>query len=438
MINSQAIALTGKLLTEKEILETLYKGLEGRFAHQKVLVLIPDHTRSLPLPFLFGTLVEILHDTLQLDFMIALGTHPPLNEDDLYKLVSITREERHEKYKSIGLLNHAWGNSQSLQTIGAMELDEIKAIAGKHWHPSLPERVEIQINRAALEYDQIVIIGPTFPDEVAGFSGGAKYLFPGISGPEMINATHWLGALAGVVDTIGIQDTPVRAMINSAANRLRTPVTLVALTVAASLDERNTHKLAGMFIGNMEDAWKMAADLSSTIHIQWCEKPYQRVLSCAPSMYNELWTGAKAMYKLEPAVATGGEVIIHAPHLEVISQVHGKYIYEIGYHILPYYLNDWERFKHIPLGVLANSTHLRGSGVMEDGVEKPNVRVTLSSKICAEDCARLNLGYLDPAKVNVNEWQDREHEGILYVPRAGEVLYRLIKQPKYQASSGEV
>jgi hypothetical protein len=120
-------------------------------------------------------------------------------------------------------------------------------------------------------------------------------------------------------------------------------------------------------------------------------------------------------------------VIIHAPHLEVISQVHGKYIYEIGYHILPYYLNDWERFKHIPLGVLAHSTHLRGSGVMEDGVEKPNVRVTLSSRISAEDCAHLNLGYLDPEKVNVNEWQDREDEGILYVPRAGEVLYRLIK-----------
>jgi nickel-dependent lactate racemase len=427
MIYSQVIAPAGKLLTEQEILETLHKGLEGRFARQKVLVLIPDHTRSMPLPFLFRKLVEILQDAIQLDFMVALGTHPPLTDGNLYKLVGITSEERHKKYKSIGLLAHAWGYSQRLQSIGAMELDEIKAIAGMHWHPSLPERVEIQINRAALEYDQIVIVGPTFPHEVAGFSGGAKYLFPGISGPEMINATHWLGALAGVVDTIGIQDTPVRTMINSAANRLQTPVTLVALTVAASLDEGNDHKLAGMFIGNLKDAWKKAAELSSMVHIHWCDKSYQRVLSCAPSMYNELWTGAKAMYKLEPAVALGGEVIIYAPHLEVISLVHGKYIYDIGYHILPYYLNDWERFKHIPLGVLAHSTHLRGSGVMEGGVEKPNVRVTLSSRISPKDCARLNLGYLDPAKVNVAEWQDREQEGILYVPRAGEVLYRLIR-----------
>jgi hypothetical protein len=131
------------------------------------------------------------------------------------------------------------------------------------------------------------------------------------------------------------------------------------------------------------------------------------------------------MYKLEPAVAVGGEVIIYAPHLEVVSHVHGRYIYEIGYHILPYFLQDWDRFKHIPLGVLAHSTHVRGSGVMDNGVEKPNVRVTLASKIPPEDCARLNLGYLDPASLKIDEWLDREPDGILYVPKAGEILYRL-------------
>ena len=88
-------------------------------------------------------------------------------------------------------------------------------------------------------------------------------------------------------------------------------------------------------------------------------------------MYDELWTAAKAMYKLEPAVADGGEVVIYAPHLDTVSHVHGKYIYEVGYHILPYFLNDWERFKHIPLGVLAHSTHVRGSGVMEGASRSP-------------------------------------------------------------------
>ena len=142
-------------------------------------------------------------------------------------------------------------------------------------------------------------------------------------------------------------------------------------------------------------------------------------------MYDELWTGGKCMYKLEPAVELGGEVVIYAPHLNVVSHVHGRYIDEVGYHILPYFLNDWERFKHVPLGVLAHSTHVRGSGVFENGIEKPNVRVTLASKIPPETCARLNLGYLDPATINPADWQDREDEGILYVARAGEMLYRV-------------
>jgi lactate racemase len=417
VIQSKATAPPGKFLNTQEITATLNKGLIGHFARQKVLVLIPDHTRSLPLPMLFRLLIEILQEPKQLDFMVALGTHPALSQENLNKLIGITTQERETTYRCIGLSNHAWDDPSGLATIGVMEQDEIKAIAGERWHPSLPERVDIRINKSALDYDQLLVLGPVFPHEVAGFSGGAKYLFPGISGPEMINATHWLGALAGVVGTIGLKNTPVRAMIQAAAQRLHTPITLVALVM-------DGHKPAGMFIGDMLETWSAAADLSSIRNVIWSEKPYQQVLSCAPEMYDELWTAAKAMYKLEPAVAMGGEVVIFAPHLGSVSQVHGKFINEIGYHILPYFLNNWGHFKHIPLGVLAHSTHLRGSGVMEDGIEKPNVRVTLASRISAEDCARLNLGYCDPALIRPEEWQHREDEGILYVPRAGEVLYR--------------
>ena len=417
MIESKAIAEHG-LLSQDVIRVTLVNGLAHKFTGGKILILIPDHTRSLPLPFLFRSLVDVLHDTKQLDFMVALGTHPPLNETNLNKLVGISAEERSTTFKHIGLLNHEWDTPSALTSLGIIEQDEIRQIAGSNWHSSLPNEVNIRINKAALEYDHILILGPIFPHEVVGFSGGAKYLFPGISGADMINATHWLGALAGVVGTIGIKDTPVRAMIHAATKRLKTSLTLIALVVEG-------HSLSGLFIGDHISAWNGAAELSAQRHIRWCEKPFKRVLSCAPAMYDELWTGAKAMYKLEAAVALGGEVVIYAPHLEVVSHVHGKYIYEVGYHILPYFLNDWERFKTVPLGVLAHSTHLRGSGMMENGIEKPNVRVTLASKISAEDCAQLNLGYLDPSKISIDEWQDREEEGVLYVPKAGEILFRM-------------
>lgn len=416
MTTIQAVSQSGHLSFDT-VRQTLEQGLGGAFRGMKVLVLIPDHTRSLPLPELFRMTVEILHDTRQLDFMVALGTHPALPEESLNKLVGITADERRTTYGHVGLLNHAWDDPNALASLGVMDDDEIRRIAGDRWHPSLPTEVDIRINRLALDYDHIVILGPTFPHEVVGFSGGAKYFFPGISGPDMINATHWLGALAGVVGTIGIKETPVRAMIHAAASRLRTPVTLVALIVEG-------HDLSGLFIGDLFEAWSDAADYSSQRHIRWSDHAYKRVLSCAPPMYDELWTAGKAMYKLEPAVAVGGEVVIYAPHLDVVSFVHGKYIYEVGYHILPYFLNDWDRYKHIPLGVLAHSTHVRGSGVMENGIEKPNVRVTLASGISAEDCARLNLGYLDPASIDPAEWMNREDEGILYVAKAGEILYR--------------
>jgi nickel-dependent lactate racemase len=415
---TQLISPKGTFLPESKVVDRLSSTLGGRFTQQRVLVLVPDHTRSLPLPFLFKALVDILQDSKQLDFMVALGTHAALTETELEQLFGISKQDRLTKYKKIGLLNHVWNDPSSLTSLGIIEKDEIKQIAREYWHPSLPDRVEISINKAILAYDHILILGPTFPHEVVGFSGGAKYLFPGISSAEMINATHWLGALAGVIKTIGIKNTPVREMINVASKKIPTPITLIAFIV-------DGNDINSLFVGDLFSAWNAAADLSAERHIRWCEKPFQRVLSCAPTMYDDLWTAGKAMYKLEPVMAVGGEVVIFAPHLDSISRVHGKYIYEVGYHILPYFLQDWDRFKHIPLSILAHSTHVRGSGVVQDGVEKPNIKVTLASRVSPEDCAKLNLGYQNPDNIKISDWQNQEDKGILVVPKAGEILYRV-------------
>ena len=87
-------AVTQGILTDDTIRETLTHGLEHRFQDQRVLVLIPDHTRTVPLPLLFRLLAEILHDARQIDVMVALGTHLPLDDDALNTLVGITPDER--------------------------------------------------------------------------------------------------------------------------------------------------------------------------------------------------------------------------------------------------------------------------------------------------------------------------------------------------------
>jgi len=121
-------------------------------------------------------------------------------------------------------------------------------------------------------------------------------------------------------------------------------------------------------------------------------------------------------------------VIVYAPHINEVSYTHGHILDRIGYHVRDYFLKNWERFKDVPWGVLAHATHCKGSGTYENGVEKPRMNVVLATGIPKERCERINLGYLDPATLNLDAYKGREAEGILVVPRAGEMLYRLREQ----------
>ncbi|MFL5667686.1 MAG: lactate racemase domain-containing protein, partial [Ktedonobacteraceae bacterium] len=283
----------------------------------------------------------------------------------------------------------------------------------------LTDDVQVKLNRLILEYDLLLICGPVFPHEVVGFSGGAKYLFPGIAGPDIINFTHWLGALATSLRSIGIKDTPVRRVINQAARFVSRP--LLCLTMVMQGQD-----LHGLYIGSHTEAWSQAADLSAQLDITYVDHPFRRVLSAPAKMYDDLWTGAKAMYKTEPAIADGGEVIIYAPHITEVSYTHGKLIDQVGYHVKDYFVKQWDRFKHVPGSILAHSTHVKGTGTYDaaSGIETPRISVTLATGIPEERCRRINLGYADYREINPETWKGREQEGILYVPHAGEMLYR--------------
>ncbi len=415
-----AAAPAGSVLTESQVAAALAQGLAGRFAGERVLVLVPDHTRSVPLPLLVRHVADCLRDARSVHVMVALGTHPPLPDERVRALLGLTPGEGLLADPRFAFSNHAWYEPGTLVSVGTIPQAEVRATAGERWHPTLGGDVDVLINRAVLEHDHVLIVGPVFPHEVVGYSGGAKYLFPGISGKDMIDVTHWLGALAGVRRTIGVKDTPVRALIHAAAERVPTPVTLAAVVVDGP-------DLAGVFVGDLFGAWSAAADLSAERHVNWVERPFHSILSCAPPMYDELWTAGKAMYKLEPALAAGGELIIYAPHLAEVSSVHGHHIREVGYHVLPYLLHHWDRYRHLPLGVLAHSTHVRGDGDVDPatGAELPRATVTLASRIPREECEALGLGYRDPATIDPEEWAGREDEGVLLVRKAGEVLYRV-------------
>ena len=416
-----------RFLSEPEIRELMAAalsgaGLEGR----RVLVILPDGTRTAPIPLRFRLFEELLGGSAAaLDYLIALGTHQPMSEEAINRLVGVTPEERAGRYARAKILNHRWDLPGTFAALGEISADEIELLSGG----LMRHAVDVRLNRLVFDYDQIIICGPTFPHEVVGFSGGNKYFFPGIGGQEVINFSHWLGAVITSYEMIGTKDTPVRRVIDRAASFIDRPKLCFSLVVRGE-------SLAGLYAGAPEEAYEAAADLSSRVHIKWVDRPFRRVLSVMPPMYEDIWTAAKGMYKLEPAIADGGEVVIYAPHIDEVSHSHGRQLDEIGYHVRDYFLKQWDRFKHYPGGVLAHSTHLRGVGGYDaaTGVESPRIQVTLATRIPEERCRRLNLGYLDPDRINLDEWRGREGEGILLVPKAGELLYR-VKPAAVRAST---
>jgi nickel-dependent lactate racemase len=380
---------------------------------RRVLVIIPDGTRTMPMPMMFAMLERELGPRVAaLDYLVALGTHTPMTDAQLSALVGQPVSNGHAGARRI--FNHRWDDPAAYAHLGTIPARDIADLTGGR----LSQDVPVALNRLATEYDHVLICGPVFPHEVAGFSGGTKYLFPGIAAPEIIHFTHWLGALITSYEVIGTIDSAVRAIINKAASLLPTPLSLLAVVV--------THDgVAGMYCGDVHDAWRQAATLSSQRHIVWVDEPYDRVLAVMPSMYDDLWTAGKGMYKSEPVVADGGEVIIYAPHVTEVSRVHGRMIDEVGYHCRDYFLAQWDRFQKYPGGILAHSTHVKGNGTYDAAarIEDPRVQVTLATGISPEHCELVNLGYHDPSRVD-----PRDYEGdpkTLVIPRAGEMLYRI-------------
>jgi nickel-dependent lactate racemase len=382
---------------------------------KRVLVIIPDGTRTMPMPLMFQFLQEeIGAQAAACDYLVALGTHSLMTEAQLTQLLG--RPVVDGTCGTARVFNHRWDLPQTFVNLGTIPADIVAEASGG----LLSEAILVKINRLLFDYDQVLICGPVFPHEVVGFSGGNKYLFPGVSTGEMINQTHWLGALMGSYNLIGTAQTPVRALIDRAAEKVRVPVACFALVL-------RKQDIAGIYFGSALEAWKAAAQVSANEHVRWEERPFRRVLSILPQMYDDIWTGAKGMYKLEPAIADGGEVVLYAPHITAFSYSHGAFLDRIGYHCRDYFLKQGDRFSGVPRGVIAHSTHLIGQGSYDlaTGVESLRIRVTLATGIPEEWCRRLNLNYIDPKSIRFEDWQGREDEGVKLVSHAGEILYRL-------------
>ncbi|WP_173042140.1 lactate racemase domain-containing protein, partial [Phytohabitans flavus] len=381
-----------------------------------VVVLVPDGTRSIPLGRLFAEVHDALIDRVaSLDVLIALGTHQPMTPAAIERRFDLPPDGWAARYPGVTVHNHAWQDPTSFADLGEIPATEVAAASAG----LLSEPIRVRVNRLVAEADACLVLGPVFPHESVGFSGGDKYFFPGVSGPEVIDAFHWLGALIGTMDIIGRPGlTPVRAIIQAAAARIPARRLAVAVVVSPGGEE-----VLGTYVGTTTEAWTAAAEHSAQVHVRYVERPYRRVVSVMPPMYDDLWTAAKGMYKVEPVVADGGEVIVYAPHVATFSVTHDPLIRRVGYHCRDYLLAHADRLADVPRAVLAHSIHVRGAGTYADGVERCRIDVTLATAIPPADCAAVNLGWTDPASLDLAALA--ADPDTLVVPKAGEQLYRL-------------
>jgi nickel-dependent lactate racemase len=407
----------GMVMTEPEI-QAVVEGLVAQVGvdAKRIVVVVPDGTRSAPV----ATMARLIDAALgaraaSVLWLVALGTHQPMDADALARHVGPVAGQ---------VRNHEWWDPDQLVSVGIIPAPDVGVLTGGR----LIEDIDVRINRAVVEADAAIVCGPVFPHEVVGFSGGNKYFFPGVAGEEIIDATHWLGALITSSDLIGtLGVTPVRAVIDTAAALIPTERWCLAMVVAPG-----TAGLEACVAGRPEAAWAAAARVSSEVHIRRLAAPVRTVLSIMPARYADLWTAAKGMYKVEPVVADGGEVIIYAPHVKVISVTHGELLAEVGYHVRDYFVGQWDRFGGYPGSILAHSTHVTGLGTWsaEQG-ERRRITVTLATGIDEDTCLAHNLGYRDPASIDVAAWTataERDPD-LLVVPDAGELLFRLETVP---------
>ncbi len=407
------MAYTQTLEQASEVLRAGLRTLEVDGA--RVLLIVPDGTRTAPVPWFFREIHSSLHDRVEsLDVMVALGTHQPMGATALAAHLGVPAVSRDRSAGSVRVLDHVWDDPAGLAELGTIPREAIRRISRQR----LDEELVVSISRAALEYDRLLILSPVFPHELVGISGGYKYLFPGISGPQIIDLTHWLAALTGNLASIGRLSTPAREVIHAAAQLVPVPASAVCTVITK-------RGIDGVYVGDVLEAWNAAARHSQAVHIERKPHPFRSVLACAPRMYDDLWTGGKAVYKCEPVVEPGGELIVYAPHITSPSVTHAEHILRCGYHCIDYFVDRLDELAGVPRMILGVASYVYGSGTWIDGVESPRMRVKLATGVSPDMCRRLGVEYVDPDTIDPAAWRDREDEGMLYVEKAGETLYRL-------------
>jgi len=317
-------------VTEELGLEDLQEGLYQTFEklgnRKKVLALPPDFTR---LHSHAGVLTDLTYkyyrDKLT-DVLPAIGTHFPMTEEEISKMFADVPKNLFR--------NHNW--REDLETLGRVPADFVEEVSEGKVAYDWPAQVNQLLVRG--NYDLILSIGQVVPHEVVGMANYNKNVFVGTGGVEGINKSHFLGAAYGMERMMGRADTPVRKVLNYASEKFagHLPIVYVQTVVGRGADGKL--KVKGLFIGDDEECFNLAAELSLKVNFEMLEKPLKKVVVYLdPGEFKSTWLGNKSIYRTRMAIDDDGELIVLAPGLKEFGEDReiDKLIRKYGYVTTP-------------------------------------------------------------------------------------------------------
>jgi len=413
-------------LTNEQLEEIVKESLKDFSAVKRVLLIHPDYTRT----DFSDKIIPLIYKELknkgmsQIDSLNASGTHREMTEIEIREKLGLSSQINFNHF-----YNHEYNDPQQLVTVG-----EIPAsFVAEKTQGELSRSIPVVVNKLITgDYDLIIALGGTLPHEAAGYAGGLKVFFPGISGPGVIDLLHWAAVLIGIPRIIGTVDNPAREVINEGSSYIFDQIKASTISFNMVFEEEHQVIPKGLYIGagynGFIEAYKQASRASSQLHVIYLDEPLKVAVQVIDKSYDEIWTAGKGSYKLQsPGVmAPGGEIIIYAPYINCFhSRPEMDFaLRQIGYHCKDYVKKYLKSNPCFSKNIAAHVINVRGTGSFDvnSGKEKFDFKVTLATGISKEICESVGLGYRNPDSIRQ---EDFIRLGKLWIENGGKYLYKI-------------
>ncbi|HBG88600.1 MAG TPA: D-mannonate epimerase [Marinilabiliaceae bacterium] len=333
----------------------LFEAMNKLGTRRKVLAIPPDYTRLHSKAGILTSFAWEYYGDALTDVLPALGTHVAMTPDEISDMFP---KVPHKLFRV-----HDWRND--VVTLGVVPGTYISDITEGRITYDWPA----QVNKLLIEggHDLILSIGQVVPHEVIGMANYNKNIFVGTGGSEGINKSHFIGAAYGMERIMGRANNPVRKVLNYASANFAKDLPIIYIQTVIGRNSSGKLVTRGIYIGDDEEVFELAADLSIKVNFEMVREPLKKVVVYLdPAEFRSTWLGNKSIYRTRMALADGAELIVLAPALKEFGEDKAidKLIRKYGYCGTPKtleYVENNEDMKN-NLGAAAHLIHGSSEG----------------------------------------------------------------------------